>query len=532
MKALEEFVHNAKILIVDDELTNVLLLEGFFEDNDQPFVVSTTDSREALEHFRRFAPDIVLLDLMMPYLDGFDVMAQLKAEMPPENQVPILVLTADNSNSATYRSLEAGASDFLTKPLDMMELGLRVRSLLERRFFQQAYIKRSQTLEQTVGEQKEELEDLGKLRKQAIYEERLHAFSQIAGGVVHDFNNCLTILQGCSELMMSGICDERMHREMLEALHTASHDASNVVDRLRHFYRPHHEDNQFQECSVGEILDKAMQLSRVRWQNQAQAKSCRIDFQADLDMEVLAVCNPSELRDSLINLIFNAIDAMPEGGSITLSNRLEGRHVVIEVSDTGHGMTDEVKEQCLDPFFSTKGSSGTGLGLATVHGIVKQHKGELNIDSEVGQGTTFRIRFPQEMSLKELEIAPRLRTELNRSIKILVAEDDHMVQRLLCSYLSREGHEVTGAKDGEEALEQFRQGDFDLLITDLSMPRMNGEQLAALIKKERFDFPVIMLTGFDKVFLPDGKMPVSVDVLRSKPISAESLCSTVAGLMA
>lgn len=529
MKALEDFVTNAKILIVDDEPVNVHILESFLEDSHYVNFRSTSDPREVAELYLEYRPDIVLLDLMMPHMSGYEVMEQLRAEMAPDNQVPIMVLTADASKKTAYQSLEKGASEFLTKPFDLTELGLRVRNLLKMRFLQKAYQARSSNLEDIVGRQKSELDDLEPLRKKAMYEERLHAFSQIAGGVVHDFNNCLTILQGCSDLLLAGTLEPRASRELLEAMHTAAYDASAVVGRLKHFYKPNSGESAVRVMDLAELLETASKMSEVRWKEQAAMENRTITLQSALEAGILVECNASEIREAIMNLIFNAVDAMPDGGILSIGCSLQSNKAVIELGDTGAGMTEEVRSHCLEPFYSTKGDKGTGLGLAMVHGIIRRHGGEMEIESELGNGTTFRISLPVATSPKV--DAPKAHQHLNRSISILVAEDDRAVQCLLRSYLEREGHRVTLADDGEQALELFGQGAFDLLLTDLSMPRMNGEILATKVKERRQGFPVIMLTGFDKVFLPEGKTPNAVDVLRSKPISAEALSSTIAGVM-
>ncbi len=529
MKALEDFVTRAKILIVDDEPVNVYILESFLEDGQFANFLSTSDPREVRKMFLEYRPDLVLLDLMMPALSGYEVMEQLRAEMAPDNEVPIMVLTADASKETAYKSLEQGASEFLTKPFDLTELGLRVRNLLKMRFLQKAYQARSSNLEDIVGRQKSELDDLEPLRKKAMYEERLHAFSQIAGGVVHDFNNCLTILQGCSDLLLAGTLDPIASRELLEAMHTAAYDASAVVGRLKHFYKPNSNESPLRVVDLADILGTAIKMSEVRWREQAAMENRTITLQSSLEAETLVECNPSEVREAIMNLIFNAVDAMPDGGTLSLSCSVQSNRAVIELSDTGAGMTEEVRSRCLEPFFSTKGDNGTGLGLAMVHGIIRRHGGEMEIESELGKGTTFKITLPLTTSVKER--AHETRQRLDRSISILVAEDDRAVQCLLRSYLEREGHRVTLADDGEQALELFGQDEFDLLLTDLSMPRMNGEILATKVKEQCEGFPVIMLTGFDKVFLPEGKAPNAVDVLRSKPISAEVLSSTIAGVM-
>jgi CheY-like chemotaxis protein len=234
------------------------------------------------------------------------------------------------------------------------------------------------------------------------------------------------------------------------------------------------------------------------------------------------------LRELLTNLIFNALDAMPEGGTITLRTTGDQEAVRIEVSDTGTGMSEEVRERCLEPFFTTKGKKGTGLGLAMVFGIVKRHGGSMDIESTLGQGTTFILRFPTTA-------APPAQTAeatvgAHRPLNILVADDQPVLCQLMCEFLQNDFHSVETAENGREALEKFRQGKFDLVITDQIMTEMNGEQLAAEIKKLAPNVPVILVTGFAESSTASEEKE-DIDFILAKPISRGSLRRALAAVM-
>ncbi len=535
MSALEEFIAGARFLIIDDELANVRLLEGNLEEDGQTNFRSTLDSREALALFQDYQPDLVLLDLMMPHLDGFAVMEQLRGVIPPDANLPIVVLTADASTETKERALAAGARDFLTKPFDAVELRLRVRNLLEMRFLHSGLREQNRALESRVLDRtlslEQALKELHATQKQAIEQERLHAFSEMAGGVVHDFNNSLMILRGFTEMLLGeGALDDRATTlESLGIMATAAEDATHIVGRLRHFYRPRHEDDVFLPVDLRALVEQAAELSKPKWREQALAGGRTIDLQLELRRVPMTLCNASELREVIVNLIFNAVDAMPEGGTLTLAARPEGERVVVEVRDTGTGMSEEVRQRCLEPFYSTKGAAGTGLGLAMVFGIVRRHEGTLDIESAVGAGTTFRISLPVESGAAiTAAAAPR---KLARSLRVLVAEDDANIRDMIAAYLEAVGHSVTTAGDGVEALAKLGEGCFDLLLTDLSMPRLSGAQLAAAVKKMTSEMPVIMLTGFDAMLLPGGEKPAGVDLLLSKPITADALGQAIATVL-
>ena len=221
----------------------------------------------------------------------------------------------------------------------------------------------------------------------------------------------------------------------------------------------------------------------------------------------------------LTNLIFNALEAMPEDGTITFRTHTDGKDVVLQVSDTGVGMSEETRKHCLDPFFTTKHGTGTGLGLSIVFGTVQRHGGSLDIHSKLGKGTTFIIRFPAQADAQ-----PSLKTDMvsskpDRPLHVLVVEDEPLVQMMITEFLANGGHSAETANNGREGLEKFRSGTYDVVITDRAMPDMNGDRLALAIKQENPDFPVIMLTGYGNIMAASGEMPLGVDALMSKPIS-------------
>jgi CheY-like chemotaxis protein len=262
-------------------------------------------------------------------------------------------------------------------------------------------------------------------------------------------------------------------------------------------------------------------MTKPRWQEQARAQGVDIEVKKGL-AEVDAIAgSEAELHEMLTNLIFNAVDAMPDGGALTFRTRQNGDKVVLEVGDTGIGMSEDVRRHCLDPFFATKQESGTGLGLSTVRGSVKRHGGEITVESEEGEGTTFRIAFPRGVEEEEEESERTGRGP--GSLKILVVDDEEEQRELLKEYLCGDGHRVQVAPDGREALRKFMGGYYDLVITDRSMPEISGDRLAAQIKAEAPEKPVIMLTGFGDMMDAAGEEIEGIDSVLSKPVSLDEL---------
>ena len=527
-----DLLHQAKVLIVDDEPSNVRLLERILELNGKPAVRSTTDSRQTLPLLLEFEPDIVLLDLHMPHLDGFAVMELLRKAIPRESYLPLLVLTADITPETKKRAFLAGAQDFITKPLDHAEVVLRMRNLLENRFLHQKLQEQNTKLEEQVrmrtAQLEETLTELRSTQDQVVKQERLRALGMMAGGIAHDFNNALTMMLGYGELLLPHLhqhAPER-EREYLTHMISAAQDARHVVSRLREFYRPRGEEDVRVAVDLNAVAEQAISLTSPKWKGASRAEGVQIRMATDLAAIPPIAGSAADLREVLTNFIFNAVDAMPQGGTIEVSTREQGDRVCVAVSDTGTGMTEEERQRCLEPFFTTKGEHGTGLGLSVVYGIVQRHGGTIEIVSKKGRGTTFSIAFPAT-SLSQAPLA-EVETKVDYALRILVVDDQEIICELIAEYLRADGHEPISACNGSEALERFRGGTFDLVVTDQSMPEMNGVQLAAAIKELAPNTPVILLTGFGDEMEAAGSLPAGVDLLLGKPISAADLRRGVA----
>lgn len=532
-----DVIRKARVLIVDDEPSNVRLLERILELNGRPVVRSTTDSRETLSILLEFDPDIVLLDLHMPHLDGFAVMELLRSAVPTDSYLPILVLTADITAETKRRAFLCGAKDFLTKPLDHSEVVLRMKNLLENRFLHLELQDQNKLLEQQVRVRTSQLEQtLSQLRNTQsaiIKQERLRALGMMAGGIAHDFNNALTMMLGYGELLQPYLHSTAPERERGYLAHmiSAAEDARHIVARLREFYRPAGSEDVRVPVDLNAVVEQAVSLTTPRWKGTSQASGVHIKVVTDL-REIPAIAgSAAELREMLTNFIFNSVDAMAEGGTISIATRMQGEHVCISITDTGSGMTPEERARCLEPFFTTKGERGTGLGLAVVYGIVQRHEGNIEVVSEKGRGTTFIVTFMPTASTAQP--ATEQPAEVSGALRILVADDQEMICELIGEYLKGDGHQIELAYDGNEALEKFRAGTYDLLLTDQSMPGMNGTKLATMVKAERPGTPVILLTGFGDEMQASGQLPEGIDLVVSKPVSHADLrravSKTVAG---
>ncbi len=379
----------------------------------------------------------------------------------------------------------------------------------------------------------EALSELREAERQVVQQERLHALGQMASGIAHDFNNALTPILLLSDALLArpdNLKNTERVAEALQQIKTSATDAADVVRRLRSFYQQRTEYSQLQAIDLNEVIAEAISLTEPVWKQQAMAASTAITVATDLQPLPTLVGSEAELREALTNLILNSLDAMPDGGIITLRSRADDDTIVLEVSDTGTGMAPEVARRCLEPFFTTKEHHGTGIGLAMVYGTVQRHEGTVEIESALGEGTTVRIQLPvrvRQIQAPGAEVADTVLPPLD----ILLVEDDEVVCEALSQDLTDDGHRVATATNGAEGLEKFHAGSFDLVITDRAMPEMSGDQLAAAIKEAAPDMPVILLTGFGDMMDVTGEKPAGIDLILSKPVTVAALRKVLAKAM-
>jgi signal transduction histidine kinase/FixJ family two-component response regulator len=427
----------------------------------------------------------------------------------------------------------AAVADVIISRSKQRERAALETQLAERRQAADALMESNQKLEEVV-------QKLKGTQQQIIQQERLQALGEMASGIAHDFNNALTPILGFTSLLIDQpdrLSDVESVKKQLQIILTGAEDAASVVARLKEFYRQQDETDQFTPQDLAELAELAISLTQAKWKDQALAQGATINVASDL-LEVPPIMgDASRIREALINLIINAVDAMPGGGTIALRTYTEGNRAVMSVGDTGKGMTEEVKQRCLEPFFTTKGSQGTGMGLSMVYGIIQRHGGTMAIESEFGKGTSFIMRFPIPRGTIPRGTVPAAVDTILKSIDLpplhlLVVDDEPMVALLLTTLLTSGGHHtVVTAANGREGLERFQAERFDLVLTDRAMPEMNGDELAARIKEISPGTPVVMLTGFGDIMSVTDEKPAGANIVLSKPVSMDSLLQGLAAAM-
>jgi signal transduction histidine kinase/ActR/RegA family two-component response regulator len=379
-------------------------------------------------------------------------------------------------------------------------------------------------------------DELHRSQQAVLQQERLKALGQMASGIAHDINNAISPITLYADSLLereSGLSEPS--RRQLRIIQRAIHDVAATVTRMREFYRVREPQLLLAPTQLNELVQQVAELTRARWSTMSLQRGITIDLDLDLQPglpEIMGAEN--EIREALTNLVFNAVDAMPEGGVLALrTSRVGGNRVMVEVRDTGIGMNEDSRRRCLEPFFTTKGERGTGLGLAMVYGAVKRHSAEIEIESAPGKGTSVRLVFG--VANAGVTAEEPVQEAVPHGLRILVVDDDPVLLRSMREILAQDGHIVVAVAGGQEGIDAVRtelaEGRrFSVAITDLGMPHVDGRQVARALKVMAPDMPVIMLTGWGQRLVSEGDVPPDVDLVLSKPPRLRELRKALAQL--
>ena len=333
------------------------------------------------------------------------------------------------------------------------------------------------------------------VEKQLRQSERLTALGQLAGGIAHDFNNLLQAILGYAQLMKQNPRDAEFVARSLNIVEAAAVDGSETVRRIQQFARLR-PDEQFVGVDVNQIVHDAVAIVRPRWEEKIARDNRPLDLRLDLGSIETINGRPAALTELMTNLILNALDAMPDGGTLTITTRGEPRQqITLTVADTGIGMPEPVRRRIFEPFFSTKGEGGSGLGLSMVYSIVRRHGGEIRVESEPGRGATFTLTFPvasEPVGAEPESALPRAR----RPARVLLVDDDPKVLGTLTEILRSVGHTVTAAASGAAGVAAYGPGRFDVVLSNLGMAGMNGWELAERLRRVDSDVVILFITGW------------------------------------
>jgi signal transduction histidine kinase/ActR/RegA family two-component response regulator len=363
--------------------------------------------------------------------------------------------------------------------------------------------------------------------------DKLRAVGELAAGVAHNLNNALTVIQGRAQLLLMRSEDPATAKS-LEVITRAVADGAQTLRRILDFAR-RDTAQDFAPVELTELISSSVEIARPKWQSRSATRTGSIDVTIENQEHVYVLGESAELREVVLNMIFNAVDAMPDGGTIETGTRGELDTACFWVADTGCGMQPEVVERIFEPFYTTKGDRGTGLGLAASHGIIARHGGRIMVVSEPELGTRFEVRLP----LYEKATVPKKPESLKlmesaAPVRVLIIEDEERVRALLVDTFTSAGHIVTEAATGLQAiarLEDATEEKFDLIISDLGLPEVSGLHVARWVREHVPDTVFVLATGWPDMVTPEDNEECRFDAIIKKPFDVLDVLNQSIGLL-
>jgi len=355
--------------------------------------------------------------------------------------------------------------------------------------------------------------------------EKLRALGELAAGVAHDFNNNLGIILGRAQLLLMRATDPETAAG-LQVVRQAAMDAGEAVRRIQQFSRVR-EDRAQEVIDLPALAEEVVEITRGKWKNESERRGVKVETKIEVEDPRPILGSRAEIREALTNLIFNSVDALPKGGTITIRCRSEERFAILEVADNGVGMTEEIRGRMFEPFFTTKGVSGNGLGLSMVYGIVSRHRGTVEVDTIPDAGTVVRMRFPTTDREKNAQPGRQM-VRAPFQARILVVDDEPEILRVLRDALEESGHVVETASSGTEGIERFRGATFDAVLSDIGMPDLSGWDVARTVRREGSPGLILgLVTGWGATISEEMVTEHGVNFVVAKPFDVEDLISKV-----
>ena len=457
-------------------------------------------------------------ELKMVRSDGSEFYAHLEC---------VLVL-AKNENE---KEIRITITDITARKLVSLEIKALNASL------EQRVVERTAEVVESNKALQKEIVDRKKMEETLLLSEKIKSLGVITTGVAHEFNNILAVIMGTAELLGSGFEDEQDLKNGLNDIVQTGVKGAGIVRNMLSYAKSHDNDiSDFILFDISYILEEAINFTRHRWESMALANW--IDYQIDReDMREIpeVLCSHTELLDVFINIINNALDAMPYGGRLSFSTSSNDDTVFIRISDTGIGMSEDVKKSIFDPFFTTRRPQGTGLGMSISYGTMTRHGGKIEVESEKGKGATFNLSIPirKEVVQKEVPLEYERRVT-RRKLQILVIDDNEDVCEIVDAVLTRGGHAVTSVDNGAEAIILAGKKDCDLVMCDLLLPEVSGHEVVSVVNRMEQKPKIGVMTGWseDVDLTKDGKVKLNVDFIIKKPFKFPDLARHVNALFA
>ncbi len=512
------------ILVVDDDPTLRVMLRRALE-KDGNRVLEAEDGVQALQLFEEYQPAVVLLDAVMPKMDGFETCRRLRA-LEAGDKALVLMVTSLGDDDSINRAFEVGAADFIAKPINWTVLRGRVTHLLRAK----------------LGE-----EQMRRAEEQLRQARKMEAVGNLTSGIAHDFNNILASIMGYTELLQESFSGQAESREVryLGEVHKSAMRARDLISQMQVFSR--RGDSEPQLLAARPLVDETIKMLRP-----TLPSTIELYQHFDEQLPQLKI-DPVQFQQVVMNLLINARDAMEGVGELHISlkiSRLQGAHcaschqpvegsyVELSVRDSGSGISDEVQKKLFEPYFTTKPvGRGTGMGLPVVHGIVHEHGGHIVVESQPGEGSVFRLFFPGVMGPAVVatvsKVAEKVKSARNGHGRVLVVDDEQAITGFLAELLGSNGYEVLTCNDAQSALTQFLADPaaIDLMVTDQTLPKMTGVELSKAVLQLRPELPIILCSGYIDETTEQAIKETGISKFFTKPVNAMELLEQLAELL-
>lgn len=549
------------VLIIEDNEEHAQLLEKLLGTSEYPhFRVSIAHTvADGVQKLKSDGVDMVLLDLTLPDCQGAPTFQKVSDLVP---DLPIVILSGISDVTVAIEMVQQGAQDYLVKghvdnhlllrsiqysiarkraevalKLAHDELEARVKErtveLSDANMQLHAEIaERKRAEEQSLESNRQLMDALAELRsmqQDLVRRERFQALGHMAGGIAHEFNNVLTPIVGFAGQLLQHddmLANPEIVRGYIQKIHTAAQSGARAVARVRGFVRA--EAGVFGAMNMAEVIESVVTFTEPKWKDEALAAGVSIGIATQVDEVPEVHGDAAQIGDLLAQLIFNSIRSVSRRGMITVAAENRSSEIAIVIQDDGCGMSEGVRLRCLDAKSCLAPQNGRLTGYGIVHGILAQHSGRIEIETQEGRGTRVVIILPTVIKEAPPVVSPKQAAAPAKSLRILVADDEPMVREVIQMYLAEDNHTVEVAVNGREALEKFKAADYDIVLTDRSMPELNGDELALAVKQLKPGIPVVLLTGFGELMNAEGERPEGVDIIVSKPFNLDTLRSALA----
>jgi PAS domain S-box-containing protein len=515
-----------RFLYEKSPVTNMIIgIDGTIKDINDPFIMKLGYSKD--EIIGKPALEFVVPEQREKVAAILE--SDFKGESTPE--IDVNVYAKDGSIHTILFSSEHVILYEEDQPTSILITGI---DITERKLAEGKLKEYTQKIEEKNLELKAKNQELIATRAQLVQQEKLHALGQMASGVAHNFNNLLAIILGRAQLLQRKAKELEIERG-LRSIERAALDASSTIKRIQDFTRVR-KDQEFQWVDIDKAIEDVIALTKTEWKDQAETNGISITLEVQNDRRKLppVAGDESELKEVFTNVLLNAVEAIPKEGKIVIKVWTDRRSVFISFADSGTGIPEDVKQKIFDPFFTTKGVKNTGLGLSVAYGIIQRHQGDIQIESKQGEGTTVVVRLPVSQILEKKQVKeekpdrPSLPPD---STKILVIEDEQAVRELFFDILTLANYTVKVTPDGSEGIELYKREKFDIVFTDLGMPKMSGWEVAKAIKEIDSSTPVFLITGWGVEMSEEKLKESGIDQVVCKPIKVETLLTLVSQVM-